>query len=85
MDIQTCFPPAFATLHNFIHKHNPDDMADFDDIEEQQPGARAEEPAVAGEGQLAEGLPRAPERWLTNERWDRIAQEMWVQYQAELY
>ena len=59
MDIQTCFPPALATLHNFIRKHDPDDMADFDDIEDPQPGACAEEPAAAEEGQLAEGLPKA--------------------------
>jgi hypothetical protein len=84
MDIQARLPPALAALHNFIRKHSPDDIADFDNIDDPQPGARAEGPAAAEEGQLAERLPRAAERWQTNERWDRIAQEMWVQYQAEL-
>jgi hypothetical protein len=85
MDIQARLPPALAALHNFIRKHDPDDIADFDDVEDPQPGARAEEgPAAAGEGQLAEGLPRAAERRQTNERRDRIAQDMWIQYQTEL-
>ena len=84
MDRQPCFPPALAALHNFIWKYNPDDIADFDNVEDPQPGARMEGPAAAEEGQLADGLPRTAERWQTNERRDRIAQEMWVQYQAEL-
>ena len=84
MDIQAHFPPALAALHNFIRKHDPDDIADFDNIDDPQPGARAEGPAAAEEGQLAEGLPRAAERRQTNERRDRIVQEMWVQYQTEL-
>jgi hypothetical protein len=42
-------------------------------------------PAAAAEaGQLAEGLAGAAEKWQANERQDRIAQEMWTQYQAEL-
>lgn len=85
MDIQARLPPGLAALHNFIRKHDPDDIADFDDIEDPQPGARVEEgPAAAEEGQLAEGLPRAAERRRTNERRDRIAQDMWIQYRAEL-
>ena len=39
MDIQARLPPALATLHNFIYKHDPDDIADLDDIEDPQPGA----------------------------------------------
>ena len=34
MDLQACLPPALAALHNFIHKHDPDDIADFDDVED---------------------------------------------------
>jgi hypothetical protein len=82
MDIQARVPPALAALHNFIRKYDPDDIADFDDVKDPQPGARME--GAAAEGQLADGLPRTAERRQTNERWDRIAQDMWVQYQAEL-
>jgi hypothetical protein len=39
--------------------------------------------AVEG-GQLAEGLAGIAERRQASERRDRIAQEMWTQYQAEL-
>jgi hypothetical protein len=84
MDIQAHLPPALAALHNFIRKHNPDDIANFNNVEDPQPGARAGGPAAAEEGQLAEGLPRAAERRQTNERQDMIAQAMWAQYQAEL-
>jgi len=55
MDIQTCLPPALAALHNFIQKHDPDDLNDIDDVEDPQPG-------MCAEGQLAEGVPRAAER-----------------------
>jgi DDE superfamily endonuclease len=84
MDIQAHVPPALAALHNFIRKYNPDNIADFDNVEDPQPGACMEGPAAAEEGQLADGLPGAAEREQTNERRDRIAQEMWTQYQAEL-
>ena len=40
MDLQARLPPALAALHNFIRKHDPDDIADFDDVEDPQPGAR---------------------------------------------
>ena len=84
MDLQADLPPVLTALHNLIRKHDPDDIANFKDVEDPQPGAFAEGPAAAEEGQLPEGLPRAAERQQTNERWDRIVQEMWVQYQAEL-
>jgi DDE superfamily endonuclease len=61
MDIQARLPPALAALHNFICKHDPDDIADFDNVDDPQPGAHVEGPAAAEEGQLAEGLPRAAE------------------------
>ena len=83
MDLQAHLPPALATLHNFIRKHDPNDIADFDDVEDPQPGTRVEGPA-AEEGQLAAGIPGAAERWQANKRRGRIAQEMWTQYQAHL-
>jgi hypothetical protein len=54
MDIQACVPPALTALHNFIWKHDPDDIADFVNVEDPQPGARMEGPAAAEEGQLAD-------------------------------
>ena len=84
MDIQARLPPALAALHNFIRKHDPDDISDFNDIaEDPQPGAPAGL-CEADEGQLAEGIASAAERRHVNDRRDRIVQEMWIQYQAEL-
>ena len=74
MDIQTHLFPALAALHNFIWKHNPNDLNDIDDIEDPQPGMHAE-------GQLAEGVPRVAERQQAISRQSEIAQEMWLQYQ----
>jgi hypothetical protein len=82
MDTQTRLPPALAALHNFIRKHDPDDINDFDDVEDEQPGTRTEEPAR--EGQLADGLAGVAERRQASDRRDRIAQELWAGYQAEL-
>lgn len=78
METQTRLPPALAALHNFIRKHDPDDIADFDDSEDPQPGTRVE--GLDAEGQLADGLPGAAERQQSNRRRDRIAQELWTQY-----
>jgi hypothetical protein len=46
MDLQARLPPALAALHNFIRKHDPNDIADFDDVEDPQPGTRVEGPAA---------------------------------------
>jgi hypothetical protein len=59
--MQARLPPALAALHNFIRKHDPDDIADFDDVEDLQPGTHIEESATV-EGQLVEGLPGVAER-----------------------
>jgi hypothetical protein len=82
MDIQACLPPALAAVHNFIQKYDPNDLADYEDVEDLQPGTCAGEQAT--EGQLAAGLPRAAEREQANARRDKIMQDMWVQYQDEL-
>ena len=81
---QACLPLALAALHNFIRKHDPDDIADFSNVEDPQPGMCVEPLAAAGAGQLAEGVPQAAEKQRANERRGKIAREMWTQYQAEL-
>ena len=83
MDVQAHLPPALAAVHNFIRKYNSSNITDFDDVEDPQPGMCGEG-SVAAEGQLAGGLPEVAERRQANERWGRIAQEMWAQYQEEL-
>ena len=81
MNIQARIPPALAALHNFIHKHDPHDLDDYENIEDPQPGSRAA--GQVAEGQLAAGLPRVAERGQANAMRDRIAQDMWQQYKDE--
>lgn len=81
LDTQACLPPALVALHNFICEHDPDDLAEYQDAKDLQPGVRQ---CLEGAGELARGLPKAPEWNQAVRRWDQIAQAMWVQYQKEL-
>ena len=54
IDMQACLPPALAALHNFIQMHDPDDIADFDSVEDSQPGTCVE----GSEGELCYALCR---------------------------
>jgi hypothetical protein len=76
LDIQARIPPALAAVHNFIRRHDPDEIEEFADSEDLEPGEYL--------GELALGPPRAAERERANTRRDRIAQDMWVQYQTTL-
>ena len=82
MDIQACLPPTLAALHNFIQNNDPEDLTDYESVEDPQPGTHAEGPAA--EGSLAEGIPRMVERQLANQRQAAIIQDMWIQYQDKL-
>ena len=81
MGTQARLPRALAAIHNFIRKHDPHDLDDYEDIEDPQPGLRAA--GEVAEGQLSAGLPRAAERRRANAICDRIAQDLWAQYRAE--
>jgi hypothetical protein len=76
MDYQARIPAALAAIHNFIRMHDPDDLQDFAESEDLEPGF------VAGE--LAAGQTRPAEKRQSNARRDAIAAAMWAQYQAEL-
>jgi len=76
MDLQARLPAALAAIHNFIRMQDPEELADFVDMEDTERGF------VSGE--LATGQPRRAERDQANVRRDAIASAMWVQYQAEL-
>jgi hypothetical protein len=76
MDYQARIPAALAAIHNFIRIHDPDELEGFVDAEDIEEGFFA--------GGLAEGQTRMAEKRRANARRDRIAAEMWEQYQAEL-
>ena len=38
MDYQACIPAALAAIHNFIHTHDPDELAGFAEADDIEPG-----------------------------------------------
>ena len=76
MASQVRIPPALATIHNFIHVHDPEELASFAESESFKPGFAS--------GELAAGQTRPAERRQANTRRDEVVVAMWVQYQAEL-
>ena len=82
MDIQARTPAALAAIHNFIRVHDPEDLADYDDTYDLQPGQRVER--VAATGQLSSGLTGRVEREQAGLERDKMAERMWTQYQQEL-
>lgn len=78
MEIQARLPAALCALHNFIHRHDPDDFFDLDPLE-------LELGADEGDaGVLGDGPADAAERRRADDRRDHIAQAMWEDYQQEL-
>jgi hypothetical protein len=75
MDYQACLPAALAAIHNFICIHGPDELSNFEKVEDLQPGMQ---------GNLATGEARRAERVQTDMRCDNIANAMWAQYQGEV-
>jgi hypothetical protein len=75
MDYQACLPAALAAIHNFICIHDPDELADFQEVEDLQPGMQ---------GNLVRGEVRRAERAQADTRCDDIANAMWAQYQGEV-
>jgi hypothetical protein len=80
MYVQAHFPPALATIHNFIWLYDPDEILDLiAEAKDAQQGAQIQQT-----GDLALGPARAAEKVLAEGRQDKIVQWMWVQYQTEL-
>ena len=88
MPIQVCIPPALCALHNFIIRHDPEDVENEDEDEDE---FGAELGAVDDEeidedrfGYLGFGaITRRIRRQATKKR-DAIASQMWEEYQALL-
>ena len=76
MSFQARIPPALAAIHNFICMYDPEELVDFTESEDLEPGFVS--------GGLAEGVAGRAERRQANKRQDEIANDMWTQYQAEL-
>lgn len=78
MDIQALIPPALAALHNFIREWDPEEIQMYDhaEFDFQLP------PQSVGE--LGTGRVMSGERDRANQRRDKIADDMWEQYQRYL-
>lgn len=80
VDIQSRIPAALCALHNFIRTHDPDDEIEMQEIgmDEDVPGPFIPGPAV--EPEAGGGTSRNQAIALRN----RIANELWAQYQGVL-
>jgi hypothetical protein len=76
MNLQACLPATLAAVHNFICDLDPNDLNDFQEAEDVQPGWHSVD--------LVEGIPRHAERERAKNRHNIIAKAMWVQYQQHL-
>jgi hypothetical protein len=84
MEIQAQIPPALAALYNFIQTYDPDDVYDDDDEDEDnEPLDLQMGPHPNSVGQLG-GLVTLQESARANQRRDKIASDMWEQYQHVL-
>jgi len=79
MDVQALIPPALAALHNFIRNYDPGEIHVYDD--DQQFDFQM---APQFTGELGTGPATADERNRAGERRDKIAADMWEQYQHYL-
>lgn len=73
MEIQAWIPPALAAIHNFIRDHDPDEIFEFEEALDTQPGLY---------GSLGTGPARQMEVARSTSKRDRIAQAMWTSYQT---
>jgi hypothetical protein len=86
--VQAHLPAALAALHNVIRKYDPEEIDrcigeldvleyDLDELDpELQDGA---------EGELAKGPPKRAEKKNVEKRRDKMANQMWIQYQQVLW
>jgi hypothetical protein len=84
-DIQVRLPAALAALHNVIREYDQDDLEDIlNNLDFADQGFDKMDLRPRGEGELADGPPRQAEKRDADERRDKIAESMWIQYQAIL-
>ena len=80
MRIQAQIPAALAALHNFIRQYDPEEIRFFEDQSFNFPVGVHPESA----DELGSSPARSNERARASERRDKIAADMWEQYQRYL-
>jgi hypothetical protein len=78
MPTQSRVVPALAALHNFIMDHDNEDLAEYRDASDAQRGTYPDPEAF---GTLATQITNTAEQRRAEARRDRIAEEMWEDYQ----
>ena len=94
MDIQALIPPALTALHNFIRQYDPEDIETSDDDDDDDNDDDDDDnnnnnnklpdfqsPLSDTVGELRMGAVMSHKTARANKRRDRIAGEMWEQYQ----
>ncbi len=82
MDVQARIPSALAAIHNFILDHDEDDIKDFEDATDENPGILPGREVEIGS--LSEGPADWREKQRASRKRDEIAQAMWDDYQQLL-
>jgi hypothetical protein len=75
MSVQARIPASLAAVHNFIRKHDPQEIHNFSDILDDIPDEEEF-------GELADGPSSRAERLQAQEDQEEIAQSMWEDYSA---
>jgi hypothetical protein len=90
MSIQSLIPPTLAAIHNFIRQYDPGDIHVYDYLNNPNDDNNEEplDPLMGvhpeSVGELGVGVVMPQERAAANERQDKIAADMWAQYQDYL-
>lgn len=84
MDVQAKVPPALAASHNFIMDHDPGDINDYLEDNEDDLDPNPGQPLENQFGRLADGAVTQAEKDRATGKRDRIAQAMWNDYQRVL-
>ena len=83
MSTQALIPPALAALHNFIREYDPEEIHLYND-DDDEPFDLEISTHPESVGELGTGIVTPDERNRANERRDKIAADMWEQYQIYL-
>ena len=85
MEFQAKVPPSLAAIHNFIMDHDPEDIDEFLEGNENDLDLNPGQPQDNEFGVLAEGAVTWDEKERATANRDLIAQAMWDDYQMVLH
>ena len=84
MRIQVLILPVLAALHNFIREYNPEDIQTYNNEDDEESVDWQIDDYPKSVGSLGSGMTTPAEKAQASERQDKIAANMWEQYQHYL-